>query len=209
VGKKVEGSQRDITKFVGEKVQNSQEDLTKFVKGKVDESQKSIENFTRQIVDAGIDKSVNSVAIATNNIGGVIMGLPLRFEQKMPPRRLTGPLSDLLLEVGDVSDDDPFEVHVLRAFDGTHIACETIKYDKKKNERAIYFKHPATNRNYKITLTIIPKKGFWGIGGMDYLIAQSIEDDGKESRTKDCKTGQNTVTKPRVADTSARITLTK
>lgn len=154
---------------ISEVVKQSDDDIRKSVTGAVEYSKKEITNVISQAVK---DQTKKIGEMAEQTVGEQIMQIPLRIDQYQSGR-LGGPLSGIIIKVGDVSKTEPFNIMVYRE-DGPVLYKEDIKPSKKKGEwRKILFTHPDTGKQYQLEVTVQTQTNLLG-SGLDYVVVRAI-----------------------------------
>jgi hypothetical protein len=124
------------------------------------------------ISQAVTEQTKNIGEMAKTAVGEQIMQIPLRIEQHQSGR-LGGPLSDIIVKVGDVSKDKPFNVQVYH--EGTELFTKQIGPTKKQKGvlQTIPFTHPGTRKSYQLEVTVQTQRNLFGTG-LDYIVIRAI-----------------------------------
>lgn len=154
---------------ISDVVKQSDDDIRTSVTGAVEDSRK---NITGVISQAGEAQTRRIGEMAERAVGEQIMQIPLKIDQYQSGR-LGGPLSDIIIKVGDVSKTAPFNVKVYQE-NGPILYNENIKPSKEKGEwRKILFRHPGTDKSYQLEVTVQTQTNLFG-SGLDYVVIRAI-----------------------------------
>ena len=151
-------------------VKQSDNEIRTSVTGAVEDSRKRITDVISQAVEA---QTRRIGEMAEQAVGEQIMQIPLRIDQYQSGR-LSGPLADIIIKIGDVSKTVPFNVHVYQEKGPTTLYNETIKPSKEKGQwRKILFTHPDTGKSYHLEMTVQTQTNLFG-SGLDYVVIRAI-----------------------------------
>jgi len=154
---------------ISDVVKQSDDEIRRSVTGAVEDSRKSITDVISQAVEA---QTRNIGEMAERAVGEQIMQIPLRIDQYQSGR-LGGPLSGIIIKVGDVSKTAPFNIKVFQE-NGPTLYNENIKPSKEKGEwRRIFFRHPVTDKSYQLEVTVQTQTNLFG-SGLDYVVIRAI-----------------------------------
>jgi F0F1-type ATP synthase membrane subunit b/b' len=179
--KSIEKAQHDIDTTITSAQKNLSTDIAKTQENAKEAINTAVTNSTQSLVQTIESATEQSVISITDNVNRNIIQIPLRVGQKTPKRSLIGFLSDVYIEVGNVSSKHEFPIVVggIKDSSGTLLknVCLVINPTKKrltKEPYSVTFSHKG--RNFKIELYIEDAKNFLFLfKGQDFLTCQIIE----------------------------------
>ena len=148
-------------------VQHADENIQASVKQAVDASANKVAGVISQ---AGEEQTKRIRETAEQAIGEQVMQIPLTIYQGRKGR-LTGLLSDIVIDVGDVSKDKPFTFKVSDQ-NGTVLYNQNIDPTKGWSQ-TIPFTHPITKKPYYLEVAIQVQHNTFGTGP-DYVVIRAI-----------------------------------
>ena len=150
-------------------VEQSNNKVKSSITGAVKDSGEIIKGVISQAVK---EQTKNIGEMARTAVGEQIMQIPLRIDQHQSGR-LGGPLSDIIVKVGDVSKDKSFDVQLYR--EGTELLTQRIGPTQKQKGvlQTIPFTHPGTRKPYQLEVTVQTQRNLFGTG-LDYIVIRAI-----------------------------------
>lgn len=163
---KINGTIHNVETVISGVVQHADENIQASVKQAVDASANKVAGV---ISEAGEEQTKRIRETAEQAIGEQVMQIPLTIYQGRKGR-LTGLLSDIVIDVGDVSKDKPFTFKVSDQ-NGTVLYNQNIDPTKGWSQ-TIPFRHPR-GEPYLLEVTIQVQHNTFGTGP-DYVVIRAI-----------------------------------